>query len=767
MKFDLFPRNRKGIRHFRAILSVACLSVAATESKAQNPAATYVWQGGNQLWSTPVNWGTADVPNSADVAAKIDGGKASLTSLVSVNGSFTVGALAIDAGDGIFITEGSSLTVDGSSLFTGAGTLANSGGITFEGLTYGSTLTLGGSVTLSGGGTITLIPRSQIGGDNSTLTNVDNTIAGYSGGMGVDGIEANNLTIINQAAGVINANVSGEYFTVSPRGGTVTNAGLLEATNGGILDLDGSFGATFNNVAAGTMQAQDGSVLLVRGSGVTGGTLSTSGSGLIQIDRGGQDAGFTNVTSTGSLFVDGTVDLTGTFTNSGSVTFGGNGGNGGITINTLGNVTLNGAGLITMTSGSQITGNGGTLTNTGNTIQGFGNLGNNQIGIANGAAGVINANISGLTLTVDPAVGGLTNAGLMEAGAGGTLFLSGNFGQPFTNRSEFRVNDSGTINASRGIITNLVNGTLTGGTYRVFSTTTAATTLSFGGDNITTNAATVVLSGVNSVFADLGTLSDNRGSLSLLGLREFTTVGALSNEGTLVFGAGSTLHTSGALTASGTSILAFTVGGTSTQGAQSPGVLQVSGAAAVSGNLTVSFATGATLPGNGDTLTILSAAQPVSGSFANVASGSRLVTTDGRGSFRVNYGTGTNTVVLSDFLLPGQMDALPTVTLSALVPSVTANSGQEGEFLLTLSSAPSSDVVVNFTIKGSAVNGTDYVLLNATKKIKAGKTSKPIKVIPQGDLDGASKKTVVLTLAPGNGYQIGTAGKVKVKIISQ
>ena len=56
------------------------------------------------------------------------------------------------------------------------------------------------------------------------------------------------------------------------------------------------------------------------------------------------------------------------------------------------------------------------------------------------------------------------------------------------------------------------------------------------------------------------------------------------------------------------------------------------------------------------------------------------------------------------------------------------------------------------------------MLLKATKKIKAGKTSKPIKVIPEGNLGGASKKTVVLTLQPGTGYQVGTAGKVKVKI---
>ena len=113
----------------------------------------------------------------------------------------------------------------------------------------------------------------------------------------------------------------------------------------------------------------------------------------------------------------------------------------------------------------------------------------------------------------------------------------------------------------------------------------------------------------------------------------------------------------------------------------------------------------------------------------------------------------------------GPVGTTPVVTLTASTLDVTLGSGGTGVFTLTLSAAQTIDVVVNYTIKGSAVNGTDYVLLSGTKKIKAGKTSKPIKVIPQGDLGGAAKKTVVLALAPGTGYTMGTTGKVKVKIL--
>ena len=84
-----------------------------------------------------------------------------------------------------------------------------------------------------------------------------------------------------------------------------------------------------------------------------------------------------------------------------------------------------------------------------------------------------------------------------------------------------------------------------------------------------------------------------------------------------------------------------------------------------------------------------------------------------------------------------------------------------------MSAAQANDIVVSFTIKGTAVNGTDYVLLKTTKKIKAGSTSKPIKVVPQGDLGGASKKTVVLTLEASGDYILNATDKAKVRILGE
>lgn len=128
----------------------------------------------------------------------------------------------------------------------------------------------------------------------------------------------------------------------------------------------------------------------------------------------------------------------------------------------------------------------------------------------------------------------------------------------------------------------------------------------------------------------------------------------------------------------------------------------------------------------------------------------------------VNYVAGTNVKV--DFTTaPTAGMALPVVTLSATKVIAAADSSGPGVFTLTLSAVQDHDVVVNFTIKGSAVNGTDYVLLKTSKKIKAGKTSKSIKVTPLGTGNG----TVLLTLQPATSYTVGTTGKVKVKIAGQ
>ena len=73
--------------------------------------------------------------------------------------------------------------------------------------------------------------------------------------------------------------------------------------------------------------------------------------------------------------------------------------------------------------------------------------------------------------------------------------------------------------------------------------------------------------------------------------------------------------------------------------------LDIDGTASFAGELEIAVSSGYP-PGSDDTFLLL-AANAVSGAFSNVASGSRLTTADGRGSFVVNYGG--NLLFLSDF----------------------------------------------------------------------------------------------------------------------
>ena len=131
------------------------------------------------------------------------------------------------------------------------------------------------NVTLQGGGTVTLSTASgggaavleqAVGG--LTLTNVNNTIQG----AGVIG--NNGMSLVNQAT--VNANVSGQTLILEGMSGGLTNTGILEASNGGILQING---VTVNNAGGGTITANAGSTVQLFGNTVIqGGVLTNNGS---------------------------------------------------------------------------------------------------------------------------------------------------------------------------------------------------------------------------------------------------------------------------------------------------------------------------------------------------------------------------------------------------------------------------------------------------------------------------------------------------------
>ncbi len=108
------------------------------------------------------------------------------------------------------------------------------------------------------------------------LTNVDNLIQG-EGNLGL-----NETQFINQAAGVVNANVNGRVLTVDPGANGFANQGLLAASNGGVLLLTGNGGGAFNN-SGGIIRADGGEVQLSSLVAINGGNLESLNGGLIRV----------------------------------------------------------------------------------------------------------------------------------------------------------------------------------------------------------------------------------------------------------------------------------------------------------------------------------------------------------------------------------------------------------------------------------------------------------------------------------------------------
>src|SRR5262249_38075798 len=145
------------------------------------------------------------------------------------------------------------------------------------------------------------------------LTNQDNLI------QGLGNIGANQMSFLNQAGGLVNANVNGQILLLDPPNlaNGFVNHGLVEATNGGILQLTGNAGGAFINTGATILADGNGSeVQLLNSASVSGGTLGAANGGVIRAVTG-QTVFLTNVTLSGAYIDDNNADthLSGTITN--------------------------------------------------------------------------------------------------------------------------------------------------------------------------------------------------------------------------------------------------------------------------------------------------------------------------------------------------------------------------------------------------------------------------------------------------------------------
>jgi hypothetical protein len=227
-------------------------------------------------------------------------------------------------------------------------------------------------VSLSGKGAVTLNDHSNDlvfgAAASDVLTNVDNTISG--GGQLGDG----QMTLVNQAAGIINGSGTNNALTLNTGGsGSFSNAGTIEATGGKGLVIASSTGTN-----TGTIQALGSNAILsLQNSTITGGIFATSGGGTIQSGNSTIDKATINNASNLVVLNNNTLTLGATVNNTGTVSLNSAGNNTELIVDANG-VSLSGKGAVTLTDQSNNLIFGAVaadvLTNVDNTISGGGGM---------------------------------------------------------------------------------------------------------------------------------------------------------------------------------------------------------------------------------------------------------------------------------------------------------------------------------------------------------------------------------------------------------
>jgi hypothetical protein len=389
--------------------------------------------------------------------------------------------------------------------------------------------------------------------------------------------------------------------------GTISNSGTMRASNGATVRLQNN---SLTNTGAGTIVADNGARVEISASSIIGGLLTSLGTGqfhalnsstmtAVNLSAGSR----VEVTDGHVLTLDGSISNNGTF----SVAASGN-----ITqLKFNAGVNLSGTGSITLSDSSLnrlVAANGGSSLFIGanQTISGAGQLGGDSLAISN--QGTINA-------------------------TGSNALILNNSGTSFSNQGKLRASGGGGMNLADSTVTNQ-------GTVEV----AAGSTMTISGNytQIGSGASTKLLGGTfiaTSFSLQNGELS---GSGTINGPVSVGATGTILPGGSGAIGELVFNHTLNLGPSSG---VYFDLGGLT----PGTGHDRINGSdIALNGSMFLSFTNGFQFSiTSADTLTLFSTSNALSGTFAGTPNGSRLTTTDGFGSFQVNYLS--NSLTLSNF----------------------------------------------------------------------------------------------------------------------
>jgi len=467
----------------RAILA-ATAGLAASGAAANAQPITSIWEGAfSNNWSNALNWSPQVVPDNAGAVSYHvvnDGG------YIICNGDFGVNTVTQGAAGVIDVPNGFSLGLDSN---VGA---ANDGLIRLLGVDEFTELFIDGAYVFGGTGALEMTDlthsriTSTFGSEDRIINGSGHTIRGA--GQFAAGAFTGQPRLTNH--GLINANIPGGGLWV--RVGTSSsdlpsaNDGVLRASNGGILIVDGSIDNT-----GGVIEALDGSRVDLRndgapGNGVASGELRTEGSGEFQVIPGFHST-LHGVTNSGLLGVpdDSGLYLTGAITNDGLIEL--RGVENDTWLYVLGaEAVLGGDGMLFLGEVSAGTNRiNGIFAQQNRLINGPEHTiaGAGSIGWANGPnltnQGLIDASVPGAALDIEPSGSEDNfNEGVMQASNGGILRFDG----------RRIVNTGGLVRALDGSEVRLLN--INGGNAKLLGgelATEGTGTVRFQGQNVVQN----------------------------------------------------------------------------------------------------------------------------------------------------------------------------------------------------------------------------------------------------------------------------------------
>ncbi len=215
------------------LLSAGAIAMALGGASYFTPVAyaQTVWQGGGSgNWNVAGNW-SAGIPDSLTNAIIDSDGGTNATVFVNTFGQ--VNNITIDLGDTLQINNAQRLSVFGGLFSDGLLQVGTTGSATY--------FQPVGAITLSGSGILELMgPQAWLYDNQNLNADSDHLINGAGHtirGVGNIGF-GNSLQITNH--GLIDANVSGGTLNVSPNSFGLVNTGVMRASNGGNLNLNGA-----------------------------------------------------------------------------------------------------------------------------------------------------------------------------------------------------------------------------------------------------------------------------------------------------------------------------------------------------------------------------------------------------------------------------------------------------------------------------------------------------------------------------------------------